>query len=155
VVPVARKLKIYLDTSVPNAYFDERNQYRLDLTREFWSKLPHYHVFVSDLVLKEISATGDPDLRKKLITIVDSFESLETDQEEIRILAQEYVIRGIIPIKYIEDAIHLAVTTINDLDILLSWNFNHMVKLKTKREVNSTNILFGYHSIEIIEPAML
>jgi hypothetical protein len=152
---VARKLKIYLDTSVPNAYFDERNQYRLDLTREFWSKLPQYQIFVSDLVLKEISATGDPDLRKKLITIVDSFEMLETDQEEIRILAQEYVIRGIIPIKYVEDAIHLAVTTINDLDILLSWNFNHMVKLKTKREVNSTNILLGYHSIEIIEPAML
>ena len=57
--------------------------------------------------------------------------------------------------KHIEDAVHIAVATINSLDILVSWNFEHIVKLKTKREVNAVNVLLGYDPIEIIEPAML
>jgi hypothetical protein len=37
----------------------------------------------------------------------------------------------------------------------VSWNFEHIVKLKTKREINAINVLLGYNQIEIIEPAML
>jgi len=47
------------------------------------------------------------------------------------------------------------VATVNSLDVLISWNFEHIVKLKTKREVNVINVLLGYDEIEIIEPAML
>lgn len=68
---------------------------------------------------------------------------------------KEYVSRGIIPVKHIEDAIHIAVATINSADILASWNFEHIVKLKTKREINAVNILLGYDPIEIAEPAIL
>lgn len=149
------KFKLYLDTSVPNAYFDEKNSYRQEMTRQFWANLKHYQVFISDLVIKEIEATGDKELRKNLLTLIEHFDSLSTKGEEIRILAAEYVTKGIIPVKHIEDAIHIAVTTINSLDIMASWNFEHIVKLKTKREVNAVNILLGYNSIEIVEPTML
>ena len=47
-----RKPKLYLDTSVPNAYFDEKNPYRQEITRQFWLKLKEYQVFISDLVVK-------------------------------------------------------------------------------------------------------
>jgi predicted nucleic acid-binding protein len=149
-----RKFKLYLDTSVPNAYFDLKDPYRQEITKQFWSRLKEHHVYVSNLVIKEIKATGDEKLIKNLIQLVKDFELLSTKSEEVRALAEEYVSRGIIPVKHIEDAVHIAVTTVNSLDILVSWNFEHIVKLKTKREVNAVNVLLGYNQIEIIEPAM-
>ncbi|MBU2446670.1 MAG: PIN domain nuclease [Bacteroidetes bacterium] len=150
-----RKIKLYLDTSVPNAYFDEKNPHRKEITEQFWLKLKEHEVFISDLVIKEMEATGDEELREKLIKLVKGFENLSTKSEEIKGVAEEYVLRGIIPVKHIEDAIHIAVTTINSLDVLVSWNFEHIVKLKTKREVNAVNVLLGYNPIEIIDPAMI
>ena len=88
-------------------------------------------------------------------TLIKHFKSISTRSEEIRILYEEYVSRRIIPVKHIEDAVHIAVATINSLDILVSWNFEHIDKLKTKTEVNAMNVLLGYDPIEIIEPAML
>lgn len=149
-----KRFKLYLDTSVPNAYFDEKNLYRQEITKQFWSKIKEHQVYISDLVIKEMEATGDKKLRKDLIELIKDFGLLLTKSEEIKLLAEEYVSRGIIPVKHIEDAIHIAVTTINSLDILVSWNFEHIVKLKTKREVNAVNVLLGYDSIEIVEPAM-
>lgn len=150
-----RKYKLYLDTSVPNAYFDESNPHRQEITRQFWLKLEGYQVFISDLVVKEIKATGNKALRENLFILVQNFGLLSTNTDEIKTLAEEYVAKGIIPVKHIEDAVHIAVATVNLVDILVSWNFEHMVKLKTKREVTAVNILLGYNQIEIIEPAML
>jgi len=150
-----KKLKLYLDTSVPNAYFDKKNPNRQGITRRFWPKLNEYQVFISDLVIKEIKATKEEKLRDELIKLIEDFESLSTENEEIKMLSEEYVLRGIIPVKHIEDAVHIAVTTVNSLDILASWNFEHIVKLKTKREVNAINVLLGYNQIEIVELSML
>jgi len=86
---------------------------------------------------------------------VKTFECLSVKNSEIKALAEEYIVKGVIPVKYFEDALHIAVATVNSLDILISWNFEHIVKLKTKREVNVINVLLGYGEIEIIEPAML
>jgi predicted nucleic acid-binding protein len=149
-----RRYRLYLDTSVPNAYFDEKNPYRQEITRQFWSMLKEYDVLISDLVMKEMKATGNVNLRKMLIELVKDFESLSTESSEIKLLAERYVSEGIIPAKHIEDAVHIAVTTVNSLDILVSWNFEHIVKLKTRREVNAVNLLLGYNQIEIIEPCM-
>jgi predicted nucleic acid-binding protein len=150
-----RRLKIYLDTSIPNAYFDAKNSNRQEITRTLWFKLNEYHVFISDLVIQEIEATGDKKLREDLLDLVKDFDPLSTENEEIQILSEEYVSRGVIPINYIGDAVHIAVATVNSLDILVSWNFKHIVKLKTKREINAINALFNYNPIEITEPAML
>lgn len=150
-----RKIKLYLDTSVPNAYFDEKNSHRQEITRQFWLQLKEYQVFISNLVIREMKATGDEKLRGNLINLVKDFESLSTKSEEIKILSEEYVSRRIIPVKHIEDAVHIAVVTVNSIDILVSWNFEHIVKLKTKREVNAVNVLLGYNPIEIVEPAMI
>ncbi|MDI6736352.1 MAG: PIN domain nuclease [bacterium] len=144
-----------MDTSVPNAYLDEKNPYRQEMTRQFWLHLNEYQVFISDLVIREIKATGDEKLRGNLINLVKDFESFSTKSEEIKVLSEEYISRSIIPVKHIEDAVHIAVVTVNSIDILVSWNFEHIVKLKTKREVNAVNVLLGYNPIEIVEPVML
>ena len=148
-------MKIYLDTSVPNAYFDERSPARQEATKEFWKRLTRHQVFISELVINEIKAIGNESLRTDLLELVKGFKSLSSETEEVKALAKEYVTRGLIPVKYIEDAIHVAVASVNSLDALISWNFEHIVKLQTKREVNVINVLVGYNQLEIIEPLML
>ena len=106
-------------------------------------------------MVDEIKATGDNDKRKKLLNLVKGLKQLPHKDDEIRTLAEHYILREIIPLKYIADAIHIAVASVNSLDILASWNFEHIVKLKTKREVNVVNVLLGYAQLEIVEPSML
>jgi predicted nucleic acid-binding protein len=150
-----KKLRIYLDTSVPNAYFDDRNLPRQELTRRFWERLGDYDVFVSDVVVTEIEDIRDTTRKKGLLRLIEGFRTLSSRDEEIKALAEEYVMRGVVPLKHIEDATHIAVASFHNLDVLISWNYEHIVKLKTKREVNVINVLLGYHPLEIIEPSML
>lgn len=150
-----RKLKIYFDTSVPNAYLDDKNSVRQEATKDFWGRLDQYKVFVSDMVVEEIEATGDEAKKARLLDLIKGFEKLSSEGEEIETLTEKYVRRGIIPVKHIEDAVHIATATVYGLDVLVSWNFEHIVKLKTKREVNAINVWLGYNQLEIVEPAML
>ena len=70
-------------------------------------------------------------------------------------LADNYVEKGAIPKNYSEDALHIAVAVNNNMDFLLSWNFKHIVKLKTKNIVRLVNTLAKIAQIEIITPAEL
>lgn len=105
------------------------------------------------LIEKEV--IGDKIIGKNLLDLINKFEKLSSKKEEVEALAQEYVSRGIIPVNHIEDATHIAVATVFSVDVLVSWNFRHIVKLKTKREVNVVNVLLGYNQLEIVEPTML
>ena len=152
---MAKRLKIYLDTSVPNAYFDERNALRKEMTRSFWRRLDEYEVFISNLGLEEINDIGDKEKKKALLALISGFKMLSSTEKDVKALAEEYVTRGIFPVRYIEDAVHITVASLNSLDVLISWNFEHIVKLKTKREVNVVNVLLGYDQLEIVEPSMM
>ncbi len=57
---MAEPLRIYLDTSVPNAVLDPKNPHRQSETKAFWTRLDQYRVFISHLVLGEIDQTPDP-----------------------------------------------------------------------------------------------
>jgi predicted nucleic acid-binding protein len=63
------KLKIYLDTSIVSAYFDERNPERCELTQSFFAILDMYDIFISDITLDEINQTPDIILREKMLSI--------------------------------------------------------------------------------------
>ncbi len=67
-------------------------------------------------------------------------------------MAEKYIAEGVIPQKYSNDALHIATATINDLDVIISWNLEHIVKLKTKIAVKGINRLMGYRTIEIATP---
>ena len=148
------KLKIYLDTSVFSAYYDERVKIRSEQTKIFWQKLVEYEGYISQIVLDELGAVTDEELRRKLIDLTKEFQKLDIDSE-VEALADQYIKRGIFPEKYRDDALHLAVATVNDVDILISWNFEHLVKRKTRLEANLANSLNGYKSIDIIVPPEL
>ena len=67
-------------------------------------------------------------------------------------MADEYVEAGIIPQKYKTDGIHIAMATINDLDIIASYNFQHIVKSKTIIGTESINLRESYKRIGIYSP---
>ncbi len=89
-----------------------------------------------------------------MIQLVKGMEILVFN-EEADILAKEYVHRGIIPEKYGADAIHVAIAVVNGIQYLVSWNFKHILKVRTRREVNLINALLGYEEIELIAPPEL
>jgi hypothetical protein len=67
-------------------------------------------------------------------------------------LAGKYTGRKIFPQKYRDDGLHIAVATVHRLDVVVSWNLRHMVKLKTRQEVKAINLMEGYEEIEICTP---
>lgn len=147
-----KKLKIYLDTTIFNFVFAEDAPVERDLTRKFFSQINHFEVFISDIVIEEIAECPAPK-RQKMMDLIEKHNIQELSLDESsRQLAIKYIKEGIIPMKYQDDALHIAIASVNEMDLLLSWNFQHIVKLKTKRESVGVNMLMGYGSIEIYTP---
>jgi len=67
-------------------------------------------------------------------------------------LADRYITEGLIPRKYDDDAVHIALASVYELDAIVSWNFEHMIKKKTKKGVIFVNGLMGFMPIKIITP---
>ncbi len=149
-----RKESLYLETSVISAYHDERERFKLEATRAFWKRLDKYDVNISSIVLTELAAIRDPVLRANILGLVEHLNVLEIGEEE-EILSDEYVKEGVIPRKYRNDALQIAVASTNALDYLVSWNLEHIVKVKTRRMVDLINLKCGYKPIEIITPSEL
>lgn len=86
----------------------------------------------------------------KILENVD-FVILEENRESLE-LAESYLKEKIIPIKYRDDARHIAIGVVNDLDAIVSWNYHHMVNFANKVKINAVNAKLGYKIIDIITP---
>jgi len=148
------KLKVYLDTSVISALFDKKNPERRSLTESFFSGLKDFEPHISELTVAEIEKTTDYDLRNKMIEVVSLF-SIVSVSNEVERLTEKYINSGAVSREYREDAYHIAIATINEMDCLLSWNFKHIVRRKTRDIVRMVNSINNLKSIEIMTPAEL
>ena len=88
--------KIYLDTSVPSAYYDNEKPERQEQTKEFWKNLKNQEVFISELVENELGQVEDDDFRRKLLNLVSKYKVLKVNKE-VENLANEYIKEKIIP----------------------------------------------------------
>lgn len=145
--------KVYLDTSVISALLDERTPERMAMTEAAWTKLSEYDVWISDLVIDELNLASMP-LRECLLRYIKDFGKLAIDEQATK-LARQYVRQGIFPDAYYDDALHVALASVNGISYLLSWNYRHLVKVKTRRLVALANALFEYPAVEIIAPPEL
>ena len=147
------KISVYLDTTIISALFDKRTPERMGQTKQFWDKIDDYNVFISELVIDEIKGAFLP-LQEQMLETVKGFTVLPiTDNSQE--LANHYIKNGIFPDKYSDDALHTALATTNQIGVLLSWNFTHLVKLKTRRMVALINTMYNYNPLEIITPPEL
>ena len=151
---ILRKIKYYLDTTIFNFVFAERDAVKRDITIKLFKDLAVIaeEVYVSDEVIREISRAPEPR-KSQLENLVRETGPylLEIDIEALE-LADRYVAEGIIPERYPGDALHIATAVTNGIEAIVSWNFEHIVKLKTRIMVNGINKLLGYHEIEICSP---
>lgn len=146
------KITVYLETSVISVLFDKRVPEMQHLTQVFFEHIEEFDAYVSEVVLAEVAKTRDEKLRDRLLTLCASFSILPID-EESRLLANEYMKYKAIPEDYPEDALHIAIATVNGIDYLLSWNFEHLVKIKTRKIVSMVNVSLSYPPLEIVTPA--
>lgn len=148
-----RQLQYYIDTSVWNFLLEADRQMERAITERLFEQLPTLgRMAISELVLDEI-ARATPVRREALLKLVMTHRPEElTVTEEAKGLADRYVQAGLIPARYLPDALHLATAVVHDFDVVISWNFEHMVKLKTRLGVNGLNKMLGYREIEIVSP---
>ncbi|MBI4431672.1 MAG: PIN domain-containing protein [Candidatus Omnitrophica bacterium] len=150
-----KPLKVYLDTSILNFAVSVQDvPYEKEATLNLLQQVKKgkFLAYISQVTLDEILKAGEAK-RNELIKIVEQVNPEELPiTEEAVALANRYIESKIIPANNRNDALHIAVATIYNLDVVVSWNFEHMVKLKTRREVPAVNALMLYKGIEICSP---
>ena len=145
-----KKLKVYIDTSVIGGCFDKIFQeWSNKLFEEFI--LGKKIAIISDTVLKELERAPN-EVIEKINEIPDKFVEKYNITDEIRNLTEKYMKQNIVTSKFRDDALHIATATIINVDVLVSWNFKHIVNFNRIRQFNSVNILEGYKELEIRTP---
>lgn len=147
------KQRIYIDTSVVGGFFDEEFK---DATQRLFKRLEDNEVkfVISDLLELELIQAPKPVNELLLKYPTDRFERIELT-EEIMILADRYIVEKVVGRTSLEDCRHIALATVNRVDVLASWNFKHIVNLDRIKGYNSVNLRLGYPAIEIRTPQEL
>ncbi|MFH0924549.1 MAG: PIN domain-containing protein [bacterium] len=144
------KQKIYLDTSVISAYFDIKKPVRQIITQKWIENdIKDYEVFIPTLVIDEINHNTNIDLKNKMLNLLNdlSVEVLEVNDEILR-LSERY--RKDVLNKEINDTIHIAVASFNKINAIVSWNFRHIVNLKTIEKIHKVTVSNDLPIIEVI-----
>ena len=146
-------MKLYIESSVINFAFATDDLNRVKITQKFFEvDIKKHEPFISELVLEEIEKTQGLKREKMSNFVLNHGFRVLPNSEEAEKLAFKYVEVGLIPEKYLNDAIHIALASVNKIEVLVSWNMEHIVKLKTIVGVNKINKQEGYASILIITP---
>jgi predicted nucleic acid-binding protein len=111
----------------------------------------NFKAVLSELVVTEIQAAPLP-VRQQLAIILElDHEYLEVTETAI-MLAEIYQQRQILTPKYYDDGLHIAIATIAQVDLLISWNFRHIVHFDKIRQFNLVNLEQGYKTLQIYSP---
>ncbi len=144
-----KKLRIYIDTSVLGGYFDD--EFNVDTKLLFDEILRgEYKLVISDLTEREL-VNAPERVRTLLRDLKIDFEVITVTQESID-LATDYINKKVVGQTSMNDCIHIATATIHKLDLLISWNFKHIVNVIRIRGYNSINLRNGYSTLEIRSP---
>ena len=133
------KLRVYLDTSVFSAYCDKRVLDRQASTREFWKRLGEFEATTSELAVEELRQADDQALRTRFEELLGNV-TVYPVTEEMRDLARCYLADGVFSPAMFNDALHVAAAVLSRQDVLLSWNFKHLVNRRRRAQVNQVNV---------------
>ena len=147
------KQKIYLETTLFNYYFDEDRDAHADTVILFDEcALGKYEPYTSLYVISELEDAPD-EKRSKMLALIEQYNiTVLAASDEADNLARRYVIEGALPQGSLSDASHIAIASVNTLDMIVSLNFHHIVREKTIKLTGAINVLLGYRAIEINTP---
>jgi predicted nucleic acid-binding protein len=152
------KPRIYLDTTVPSAYHTARTDPdsldRRDVTREWWS-LARYscELLISGAVLKELSG-GRPERAALRLALVRDLEELPSESE-IEQTARLYIREKLMPADINGDAMHLALASHHQCQVLATWNYRHLANRNKLDRIRRLNEELGISVPRILTPQAL
>lgn len=148
-----KKQRIYLDTSVFGGLFDEEfKEYTEPLFRRIGNK--EFEVIFSNVTRDELSSAPEKVRQRSETLPENSTEFVKSDIESVK-LAKRYIDEGVVGKTSYADCLHIALATIHNADILISWNFQHIVNVVRIIGYNSVNLAEGYKQIDIRSPREL
>lgn len=145
-----RRIRVYADTSVfggaRDVEFAEPSRRVIERARA-----GEFVLLVSDVTYYELQMA--PDWVRRLLEDLPNDDLVEVPvDDEVTALAQAYIDAGILGYSHVADATHVAAATVARADLILSWNFKHIVNYNRIHKYNSVNVANGYPSIEIHSP---
>jgi predicted nucleic acid-binding protein len=139
-----------LDTSVIGGYYD--SEFEQDTKPLFESiRKGEFEMLYSTTTEDEL-LNAPLQVRELIGTIPDVYRKKVALTEEITNLADSYIAENVVGKTSREDCLHIALATIHRADILVSWNFKHIVNVMRIRGYNAVNIKYGYPAIDIRSP---
>lgn len=143
------KPKLYLDTSIPSAYYDNSKPIRQLITQKWFEKdALNFELFISAVTIEEINQISNKLKQENIKSLLIDLNVLELSQQAVN-LANKYMEKGAIPKSEPEDAYHIAIATVNNIEALASWNFAHIVSLNPIRKIHEINRISNFPIIEI------
>ncbi len=150
--------KVYVESSVISAYFDERVDV-VSVAQRHWSRIwwdqirAEYDVVISDAVTDELSNPSFPHAPYTLALVVDIPRVGFPD--EIRDIVNAYITRNLMPRNPVGDGLHLALASYYKCDYLLTWNCKHLANPNKFQHLRIVNTLLGLHIPTLVTPNQL
>ncbi|MEI6085123.1 MAG: hypothetical protein WCS70_12585 [Verrucomicrobiota bacterium] len=145
-----KKLRIYLDTSVFGGCFDP--EFATVSCRLFDEiRASRFEVVISDTLVAELQP-APPRVRNLLVSLKPQhveFVELSPEAEQLR---DAYIAAGVVGRASREDAEHIAIASVAEVDMVVSWNFKHIVHFEKIAGFNAVNLLHGYKPLQVFSP---
>lgn len=144
------KIRVYVDTSVFGGIEDQEFA---DASKKFFKKVAQgeFTVLLSAQTLLELSLAPQT-IRNLLKSLKSSMIEEIPLNAQVQQLAQSYIDAGVLGQKWESDCLHVAAATVANTELILSWNFKHIVNYNRIRGFNSVNVGLGYRSLTILSP---
>ncbi len=145
-----RRLRVYADTSVFGGCLDE--EFAED-SKAFFDEIraDRFTLVIASVTLREL-VDAPQDVRQILASV--TAESVENfpDCPEITELRDAYIEAGVVGPSSLEDAEHVAAASVADVDMIISWNFKHIVHFEKINGYHGVNLIRGYKPVSIYSP---
>jgi predicted nucleic acid-binding protein len=135
------KKKLYLDTTIPSAVFDLSKPTRQKITQNWFKNFAdNYELYISDITINEIEKTTNTIKRENIENLLfKNNVSILQLNEKAEKLAEEYIKKGAFPENARDDAKHIAIAVVNEIESIASWDFSHIVSINPIRKIHEIN----------------
>ena len=142
-------MRIYADTSVFGGVFDVEFA---EPTKKFFSEIDagRFTIVTSAIVEAEIEPA--PQKIREFFARYEAVAEIAQVTHEMLLLQQQYINSGVVTPKSAEDALHVAIATVTQCNLIVSWNFKHIVHFDKIRLFNAVNLREGYPIVDIRSP---
>jgi len=153
----SKKPLMYLDTSVVSYLEQEDAPEKMIETRLFWEKIKagEFDIALSEVTIRELDQCPEPKRLKFINHLKEIRYSLIKLDDKIESFTRKFIENEVLTEKSIDDCRHIACSIVYGCDIIVSWNFKHIVNYKTIDGVKRVSLMTGYKDISIYTPAML